>query len=451
VAAPSLTYTLTNGSTADASQVMQDLNDLLNGITDGTKDLTISALTCAGNASFQGNVTLGNGSVDDITFSGSLASSVPIKTNNSYDFGSSTLGLAGVYLGASGGFTTRVISSATSSFTLTLPPTGGTAGYRVRTNGSGALSFVANDASGVSNYGLSASMSSSALTIALKGADGNDPSSTNPVDIFHRNATAATGTPTITTVTSAASIVVPSTATLGHGNGVNGYIYVYLIMGSSNEIAVCGTQIIDEGALQSATAITTGADDSATLYATSNHTSKPVRLLGRMKSNQATAGTWSTAISEISLVPFWTAQVYLYAHSTTQSLSDGATNIIIYGTEAYDSHSAYDNTTGIFTCPLPGKYRVTAGVGISGATSTAAGASYNMYVQKNGSNDKHLQAFTYQVTGTTLAPNFSGSVTLLCAVNDTLKINVGKDADIDSSSLTAGSTFNFLMIERLPD
>ena len=45
MAAPSLTYTLTNGTAADASQVMQDLNDLLNGYTDGTKDLSVNRVT----------------------------------------------------------------------------------------------------------------------------------------------------------------------------------------------------------------------------------------------------------------------------------------------------------------------------------------------------------------------------------------------------------------------
>lgn len=45
MASPSLTYTLTNGTTADASQVLQDLNDLLLGYTDGTRDLTALSFT----------------------------------------------------------------------------------------------------------------------------------------------------------------------------------------------------------------------------------------------------------------------------------------------------------------------------------------------------------------------------------------------------------------------
>lgn len=141
--APSVTYTFSNSTTADATQVNQNFTDLINAMSDGTKDFSISALTVAGNASFNGNVTFGNASGDDVTFTGSLASSIPIKTTNIYNIGASTLGLLSIYFGSSGGaFTTRVIGGAAgSSYTLTLPTTGGTVGQNVRTDGSGGLSF----------------------------------------------------------------------------------------------------------------------------------------------------------------------------------------------------------------------------------------------------------------------------------------------------------------------
>jgi len=142
--APSLTYTLTNGSTADASQVMQDLNDLLNGITDGTKDLSISALTVAGTLTANGNVNLGNASGDDLTITASLASTIPIKTTASYDIGSSTLGLRAIYFGRNGQ-TVNVVgsSSMSATWTLTLPVSAGTANYLLTTNGSGVTSWTA--------------------------------------------------------------------------------------------------------------------------------------------------------------------------------------------------------------------------------------------------------------------------------------------------------------------
>ena len=64
MAAPAYTYTLTNGTTADASQVMQDFNDILNGVSDGTKDLTFNALTANGAANLKAAVTLGASSAN---------------------------------------------------------------------------------------------------------------------------------------------------------------------------------------------------------------------------------------------------------------------------------------------------------------------------------------------------------------------------------------------------
>ena len=142
MAAPSLSYTLTNGSTADATQVMQNFNDLLNGYTDGTKDLSISALTCAGTATLNGNVNLGNSSSDDVTVTGSLASSIPVKTTNSYNIGSATHGLASIYFGANSQ-TVRLLPSGSMSatWTLTLPVSAGTNGHALQTNGSGVASW----------------------------------------------------------------------------------------------------------------------------------------------------------------------------------------------------------------------------------------------------------------------------------------------------------------------
>lgn len=141
--APSLTYTLTNGTTADASQLMQNLNDLLNGYTDGTKDLSVAAFTAAGTATFNGNVALGNASGDDITVTGSLASSIPVKTDASFDIGSSSLGLRSIYMGRNSQ-RLRVIPSASmsESWTLTLPPDDGASGYLMENGGSGTCTWV---------------------------------------------------------------------------------------------------------------------------------------------------------------------------------------------------------------------------------------------------------------------------------------------------------------------
>lgn len=120
MAAPAVTYTFSNSTTADASQVNQNFTDIINGVSDGTKDLSISALTCAGNVTFNGNTTIGNNSADDLTVTASLASTVSIKTTNSYNVGSSTKGLQYIYLGQGGGANTTRLGSSTLTSDVTI-------------------------------------------------------------------------------------------------------------------------------------------------------------------------------------------------------------------------------------------------------------------------------------------------------------------------------------------
>lgn len=122
MAAPSVTYTFANSTTADASQVNTNFTNIINALTDGTSDITIGTLSCSGNVSFSGNVTLGNATADDLTITASLASSITVKTNTTYDIGSATSGLASVYLGGSTTKTTRIKAGTVgTSWTFTLP------------------------------------------------------------------------------------------------------------------------------------------------------------------------------------------------------------------------------------------------------------------------------------------------------------------------------------------
>lgn len=171
---PSLTYTLTNGATADASQVQQNFNDLLNGLTDGTKDLSISALTCAGTATLNGHVNLGNASADDLTISASLASSLPIKTNNSYDIGSSTLGLRKLYLGNGGAGATCDIVAASHATTreYTIPDCSAAASF-VMTQGTQTLGGTYSlSQSGAQALTLTTTGSATNASMLIKSGDG---------------------------------------------------------------------------------------------------------------------------------------------------------------------------------------------------------------------------------------------------------------------------------------
>lgn len=122
MAVPAVTYTFTNGTTSDATQVNTNFTNVIGAMTDGTADFTIGTISVAGAATFNGAVTLGNATADDLTFTGNLASSITVKTNATYNLGSSTSALLSIYLGNGANKTTRIIAGTVgTSWTFTLP------------------------------------------------------------------------------------------------------------------------------------------------------------------------------------------------------------------------------------------------------------------------------------------------------------------------------------------
>jgi len=135
----SVTYTFSNGTTADATQVNQNFTDIINGLSDGTKDISINAGTLAGTLTANGNVNLGNATSDDLTVTASLASNLIPKTNQTYDVGSADIGLRALYLGVSsaGALTTKLMAHPTTAgdISLYLPVAAGTAGQLLTSDG----------------------------------------------------------------------------------------------------------------------------------------------------------------------------------------------------------------------------------------------------------------------------------------------------------------------------
>ncbi len=111
-----VTHTFTNGTAADATEVNTNFTDIINGTSDGTKDFSINALTVAGAAQLNGNVTLGNATGDNISFTGRVATDIDPATTATYAFGSTTLTWTAIFLdnGATDGGAIYFNASATA-------------------------------------------------------------------------------------------------------------------------------------------------------------------------------------------------------------------------------------------------------------------------------------------------------------------------------------------------
>lgn len=151
-----LTYTLQNQTKTSANKIMTNFNDLLAALTDNTKDIDVGSLHSTGIVEVYAPSTFGTATGDDITFTGSLASHISIKTTNSYDIGSSTKGLRALYFGRnSQTVNLKASSSMSATWTLTLPVTAGSDGYGLTTDGSGNTAW-----SGVGRLGSASTFAS---------------------------------------------------------------------------------------------------------------------------------------------------------------------------------------------------------------------------------------------------------------------------------------------------
>lgn len=204
-------------------------------------------------------------------------------------------GLGASHASANAALNTLLPSQATNA-TKYLQTDGTNTSWQAVTGGSSST-----DPMQANNYSLANSVAANALTIALKNAAGNDPTAPDPVEIAFRSATAATGTYSVVQTTAAQSIVVASGASLGHGNNIQAYFYVYQINNAgAGELAV-SSKLFDEGTIVSTTAMSGAATSSTVMYSTTARTNVACRLIARLSSTQTTAGTWAAVPTEISL------------------------------------------------------------------------------------------------------------------------------------------------------
>lgn len=260
----------------------------LDGPIKATAGVISSSAVALGGAEVTGTLLIANGGTSNTTASAAFNALSPLVAKGQ------VLGFSTV---------NGQLPPGTDAQVLTVDSTA-TFGVKWATASSGAGQDSSYE---LTNLSIAASVGSSALTIALKTKAGDDPSAGSPVKIAFRNATLTTGTYTQVSATAATSLVISSGSTMGFTSAVADNIYIYAINNAGTiELAASTALWIDEGTVYTSTAEggAGGADSRSVLYSTTARTAVAIRLIGKLKATEATAGTWATAPSEISLPPF---------------------------------------------------------------------------------------------------------------------------------------------------
>ena len=146
---------------------------------------------------------------------------------------------------------------------------------------------------------IAASSSTQIQTVAASVASNDLTVTINPTKLDFRSTTLTSGTITTVNLASAASLVVPSGATLGTTNSVSARLVILAINNAGTIEAaivnVAGGINLSETGLISTTALSTGADSANVAYSTTARTSVAYRVVGIIDITETTAGTWATA------------------------------------------------------------------------------------------------------------------------------------------------------------
>ena len=176
------------------------------------------------------------------------------------------------------------------------------------------IALIGSQSHGLANLSLAFSAAGNALTIALKGHDGNDLSAASTGFAAFRNVTASSGDVDILDLSAPLSLTISSGAILGVLSN-NEPFRIWVVLFNDDGVARLGVMrplsydastlysnpvpsvrgLMSAGGLASATAMNSGADSSQTFYASTTVTAKPYAVLGFFEYNAGLAaiGAWA--------------------------------------------------------------------------------------------------------------------------------------------------------------
>lgn len=127
---------------------------------------------------------------------------------------------------------------------------------------------------------------------------------------------------------------------------------------------------------------------------------------------------------------YWLPDYTARAFSSTTTLS-GSLATVVYATESYDASNLYDNTTGIYSNVLPGKYQVNAAILVSGTIAL----NDTLIIEIHGNNTV-VSRKTVRAGGvlTNISASISDIIELSASQNIRIKVSCSSTAPTIVSS-----------------
>jgi len=199
-----VTYTFSNSTTADATQVNQNFTDIINGLSDTTKNISVSAGTFAGTVNAQGNMTIGASSSNTLTLNSKVTGSIVFTSAATYGITGTTTN-DNAASGNVGEYVSSIIGSGSS----------------VTMSGSGQWGDITNisltagdwDVAGLIEYTYGSSSGVSVINVGISSTSGNSSSGLTSGSTYRASTAGPTSAADSSIDISAVRISVASTTT----------------------------------------------------------------------------------------------------------------------------------------------------------------------------------------------------------------------------------------------
>lgn len=292
------------------------------------------------------------------------------------------------------------------------------------------VDFVQSNTSLINNLSFTASVASNECTVAIASFDGSALSVANYATVVFHNSSNSSGVQNRRKITSNLSLIIPSGATLGFVSAEETPFYVYGIDTGSGVVLGVSRLQLNDNEVYSSTAISNAADANNVLYSTNAQTSKPIRLLAKVISTQATAGTWASSPTKIQINngDLEQEKIVDIFESNAGTVYTNA-NALVYEDKVSTTHGSYNSSTGVYTCNKIGFLTIN---GITGGTVPSASAGLYVYVRKNSADYKIISENRGMASSGTIYKHFSGKFP--CNAGDTFTVNIA--TDVSFSNLT---------------
>lgn len=130
-------------------------------------------------------------------------------------------------------------------------------------------------------------------------------------------------------------------------------------------------------------------------------------------------------------------------YSSSTSLS-GSLATVVYATKGWDTHAAYNSSTGIWTCPVSGKYQFNANLATAG--TIALNNQVDIQLQQSGSSSLISESLVYAGGAETSIP-VAVSDQVNCLAGDTVKVQVSSGAT--GPSIVSSNSKNYISWSRV--